>query len=179
VKRRWPPARDIQPRNSQPKLIEAGERRAGANRGCHAQRNFLVLLACSRPQKNAGSLRFGTRCASAWLHADDHGRCDSAGSESDDTAEATERHPLEHAQHGPSGRNQRSQRASHLAQSWAETASHRELRVAQVSASARSNYALISDNYATPKYPKVQRWFARHPTFRMHLTPPARCGPTW
>jgi hypothetical protein len=41
---------------------------------------------------------------------------DSAGAESDDAAEAAERHPLEHAQHGPSCGNQRSERASHMAQ---------------------------------------------------------------
>ncbi len=30
---------------------------------------------------------------------------------------------------------------------------------------------LISDNYATHKHPKVQRWLARHPRLRMHFTP--------
>src|SRR6185437_13539920 len=30
---------------------------------------------------------------------------------------------------------------------------------------------LIADNYATHKHPKVQRWLARHPRFRVHFTP--------
>jgi transposase len=30
---------------------------------------------------------------------------------------------------------------------------------------------VIVDNYATHKYPKVQRWLARHPRFHMHFTP--------
>src|SRR5579864_7396664 len=30
---------------------------------------------------------------------------------------------------------------------------------------------LISDNYATHKHPKVQRWLERHPRFHMHFTP--------
>jgi len=30
---------------------------------------------------------------------------------------------------------------------------------------------MIVDNYATHKHPKVQRWLARHPRFRMHFTP--------
>jgi transposase len=30
---------------------------------------------------------------------------------------------------------------------------------------------LISDNYATHKHAKVQRWLARHPRFHMHFTP--------
>ena len=30
---------------------------------------------------------------------------------------------------------------------------------------------LIADNYRTHKHPRVQRWLARHPRFRMHFTP--------
>lgn len=30
---------------------------------------------------------------------------------------------------------------------------------------------LIADNYRTHKHPKVQRWLARHPRFRMHFIP--------
>lgn len=30
---------------------------------------------------------------------------------------------------------------------------------------------LIADNYATHKHPKVQRWLARHPRFRVYFTP--------
>lgn len=35
---------------------------------------------------------------------------------------------------------------------------------------------LIVDNYATHKHPKVQRWLARHPRFRVHFTP---TGGSW
>ena len=31
--------------------------------------------------------------------------------------------------------------------------------------------ALIADNYATHKHPKVKAWLARHPRFHMHFTP--------
>ena len=30
---------------------------------------------------------------------------------------------------------------------------------------------LIADNYATHKHPKVQKWLARHPRFRIYFTP--------
>jgi len=30
---------------------------------------------------------------------------------------------------------------------------------------------LITDNYATHKHPKVQRWLKRHPRFHVHFTP--------
>lgn len=30
---------------------------------------------------------------------------------------------------------------------------------------------VIRDNYGTPKTPAVKRWFARHPEYRVHLTP--------
>jgi transposase len=30
---------------------------------------------------------------------------------------------------------------------------------------------MIVDNYATHKHPRVQRWLARHPRFKMHFTP--------
>jgi transposase len=53
----------------------------------------------------------------------------------------------------------------HLHQEWLKL-----LRLLNQTMPAHLDLHLIADNHATHKHPKVQRWFARHPRFRMHFT---------
>lgn len=41
----------------------------------------------------------------------------------------------------------------------------------QLRTQAGTEVHLVVDNYATHKTPKVRRWFARHPQYRLHFTP--------
>jgi transposase len=45
------------------------------------------------------------------------------------------------------------------------------LRVIHQATPSGQEIHLIADNYATHKHPKVQKWLARHPRFRIYFTP--------
>ncbi len=90
----------------------------------HAQESIALAL----PVSDLGHGGTGARCLPARPYSQDHRQFGAACGAHDDSAEAGERHSLEHAQHGSSGGHQRGQCASYLAQSRPETAPGGELQ---------------------------------------------------